>query len=272
MGAPDASPRPAWGPGSGNLLPPFSALERSAGLMSADGPYIKPGPPLANDAFLGSAFASRRPSADSSAGGSTVMGGSSPLLPGLHELRLPEHRGRALANIISGLPAALGRTHSLPAPVASPWSGSESASAWPAISASSTATTPPPSRASPGPRATRGPTRVVKKKGKQSSTASRAAAATASGTDGVVGREQRRDAKNETEKVRRADGTAWLREMQVRLEKLQWTGSLLSQANHRKSKGLLKYNKLEIMHAFVNQFDEYRRQVEACTCGGEEDV
>jgi hypothetical protein len=115
---------------------------------------------------------------------------------------------------------------------------------------------------------------VVKRKGKQSPTASRAAAAaaTASGTDGVVGREQRRDAKNETEKVRRADGTAWLREMQVRLEKLQWTGSLLSQANHRKSKGLLKYNKLEIMHAFVNQFDEHRRQVDACTCGGEEGV
>jgi hypothetical protein len=269
----DASPRSDRGPGGGNLLPPFSTLEQyaggAAGELTAglvDGAYVKPSSPPPIDAILGSAFASRRPSTDGSAGGSTAARAHSPL-PRLRDLRLPGHGGR--------LPAGDGRPNPAPAPAAFPWSGSESASlsptsltsspaGSPAASFSSSAPSPPPP---PGLRATRGPNRVGKKKKTKRGSAPYAPGAAAAVGDGpdneapaaAVGREQRRDAKNETEKVRRTNGTAWLREMQVRLERLRWAGSLLSQANHRKSKGLLKYNKLEIMQAFVGKFDEYER-------------
>jgi hypothetical protein len=300
VGPHDASPRSDRGPGRGNLLPPFSTLEKYAGgaageltARPGEGGYLKPGSPPPIHGFLASAFASRRSSADESAGGSTVAGAHSPL-PRLQDLRLPEHRGRLPASV-GGLCRPVrgnGRTNSVPA-AASPRSGSESVSLSPASLASSPARSPiasfsssAPEPPSPGLHATRGPSRVGKKKtkwGSASSTSGAAAAvaaavaavvgddATASGATGTgtgtdneaspvaTGREQRRDAKNETEKVRRTNGTAWLREMQVRLERLQWAGSLLSQANHRKSKGLLKYNKLEIMQAFVGKFDEYER-------------
>jgi hypothetical protein len=81
------------------------------------------------------------------------------------------------------------------------------------------------------------------------------------GKVGKAAQAQRRDQKNNTEKARRTSSTVWLQEMQSRLEVAGWSGSLLSQANHRKSKGLLKYNKLEIMEKFVGSFDEMMSEV-----------
>jgi hypothetical protein len=261
--------------------------------MTVDRAYVKPGSPLLLDSFLGSAFASRRSSAD---GSSTVTEPHTPL-PHLQDLRLLDHRSSLLANTadLSRPIGADGGTNSVPVPASSPWPGSESASTSPASLASSPAGSPAASflsLPSPGHHTTRGPSRVGKKRAKRGSASSATGAAaavaavvaavvgggdddavasvafagSASGTDNesapaATGREQRRDAKNETEKARRTNGTAWLREMQLRLERLLWVGSLLSQANHRKSKGLLKYNKLEIMQAFVAKFDEYERLV-----------
>jgi hypothetical protein len=78
-------------------------------------------------------------------------------------------------------------------------------------------------------------------------------------TAAAAGQAQRRDQKNNTEKTRRANSTAWLCEMQARLEAAGWSGSRLSISNHRKSNGLLKYNKLEIMEYFVAMFDDMER-------------
>jgi hypothetical protein len=279
------------------LLPPFSTIEQHADGITGelnhaarrvDRTHSSTGSPLPLYGILGSAFASRRASADESVGSGTLAGTHSPLVPAPLQL---QHRSRLPAGG-SGVSRPIGGGSQGHNSDSSAWSSSDFASTSPASSVSSPVASPVASLSSlatpllsPVLHATRGPTRVGKKaKGGRGSwpsapSSSGAAAAVAAVVAAVAGDDadagtavasasprpaRKRDQKNSTEKARRTNSTAWMREMQCRLEgDGRWTGSLLSQANHRKSKGLLKYNKLEIMEGFVNKFDEMEREVKA---------